>query len=74
MSPKLPNIRPDKLIRALKKAGFFIDHQKGSHIYFLHANGKRTTVPYHKKDIGKGLLHEILKQAGLTVQDLIDLL
>lgn len=29
--PKLPRIKPAKLIKALERAGFFVDHITGSH-------------------------------------------
>nr|WP_296618498.1 type II toxin-antitoxin system HicA family toxin [Marivirga sp.] len=38
---------------------------KGSHQLYKHPNGKRTIVTLHNKDIPKGTLNAILKQAGL---------
>ncbi|MEK6604498.1 MAG: type II toxin-antitoxin system HicA family toxin, partial [Nitrospirota bacterium] len=36
-----------------------------------HADGRRTTVPVHKgRDLGKGLLRQIMRDANLTVEDL----
>lgn len=66
---RLPQASGEEVIRALKKAGFFIHHQKGSHITLRHQTDpiRRTTVPVHGgKDLGKGLLHAILKDAGLS--------
>ncbi len=62
------------LIKVLRRLGFIIDHQKGSHI-FLHNMEKQITVivPNHK-ELKKGTLHSILKKAGLSVQELKDLL
>ena len=74
MSLKLPVITPEKLIRALQRGGFIIHHQKGSHIYLKHPDGRRVGVPYHKKDIGKGLLSEIIKQVGLTKKEFREML
>ncbi|MGM0581879.1 MAG: type II toxin-antitoxin system HicA family toxin [Bacteroidota bacterium] len=34
-------------------------------ITYKHPNGKRTIAPLHNKDIPKGTLNAILKQAGL---------
>lgn len=76
MSPKLPVINSRKLLRALKRAGFVIDRQEGSHVSLIHPDCPEltVTVPYHNKDLKKGTLHHILKQAGLTVEQLIKLL
>ena len=69
--PKLPPLTPRKLIAILKKKGFQLDHTTGSHFIFYHSKIKRiVTVPYHAKDIPKGTIHSILKQAGLSVDDL----
>jgi len=59
-----------QLIKALRRIGFIIDHQRGSHI-FLH-NPERNisvVVPNHK-EIRKGTLNNILKKAGLTIEKL----
>lgn len=58
------------LVRALRRLGFYIDHQRGSHI-FLHNLEKNITVivPNHK-ELKKGTLHSILKKAGLTIDEL----
>lgn len=56
----------------LRKLGAEIDaeHGKGGHIG-LRLNGRVSYLPMHgKKEIGKGLLHSILKQLGLTERDL----
>ncbi|MHC4532007.1 MAG: type II toxin-antitoxin system HicA family toxin [Planctomycetota bacterium] len=76
MSPKLPVITPTKLIRALKRAGFVFDHQTGSHRFYTHPDRptKIVTVPYHNKDLKKGTLKSILRQAELTIEELLDLL
>ena len=76
MSPKLPVINSRKLLRVLKRAGFVIDRQEGSHVSLVHPEHPEltVTVPYHNKDLRKGTLHRILEQAGLTVKQLIKLL
>ena len=65
--PKIPAITPQKIINLLKKKGFVLDRTKGSHHIYYHAETKkRIVIPFHKKDLPKGTLHEILKQAGLS--------
>lgn len=69
--PKLPVLTPKKLIRILKKLGFQLDHKTGSHFIFYDAgNKRRATVPFHVKDLPKGTLLSILKQAGITKEEL----
>jgi len=76
MSPKLPVINSRKLLRALKRAGFIIDRQEGSHISLIHPEKPEltVTVPYHNQDLKKSTLKRILHQANLDTEDLIDLL
>ncbi len=56
-----------EMIRFLKKNGFTeVKGGKGSHRRFKNLKtGKATEVPFHNKDLGKGLEKRILKQAGL---------
>ena len=55
-----------ELIKMLKKNGFDIVSQNGSHVKLYNkTNNKTLIVPYHSKDLKKGLEHAILKQAGL---------
>ncbi len=76
MSEKLPRITAIQLVRTLHKDGWQDDHQRGSHLYLLHpAKLGRVTVPMHAgKIIKPGLLVRILKDAGLTVDELRRLL
>lgn len=75
MSAPLPTLSPTKVIRALKKAGFEIDHQTGSHVYLRRENKPgRITVPFHRRDLKKGTLKSILRQAELSVEEFLDLL
>ena len=55
-----------EMVRNLKKNGFSVVGQNGSHIKMKNQeNGKTVIVPYHAKDLKRGLEQEILKQAGL---------
>ncbi len=69
--PKLPALTADDIIRVLLENGFVLDHQRGSHrVYHNVVSGKRVVVPYHRRDLPKGTLLAILKQAGLSRDDL----
>jgi len=64
-----------EVMKALRKIGYEIDHQKGSHMILRNINPpyRRLTVPDHK-EIAKGTLRAIIRQAGLTVEKFIELL
>ncbi|MAF99025.1 MAG: hypothetical protein CMH61_00280 [Nanoarchaeota archaeon] len=73
--PKLPIISGLKIVKALNKLGYEVDHQTGSHM-ILRQNKepfRRLTVPNHK-EIAKGTLRAIIRQAGLTRDEFMDLL
>ncbi|MCX6049700.1 MAG: type II toxin-antitoxin system HicA family toxin [Chloroflexi bacterium] len=73
--PPLPVIKASQLIRALEKVGFQALRQRGSHIRLKHEDGRVLTVPLHiGQDIGRGLLRKILRDAELTVEELLELL
>ena len=56
------------LIKELKKHGWYEVSQVGSHEQFKHPTAKgRITVPHPKKDIPKGTLKSIEKQAGFKL-------
>jgi len=69
--PKLPILTSENIIKLLKKKGFVLDRVKGGHhIYYNPVTGKRVVVPFHKKDLPKGTLLEILRQAGISKEEL----
>jgi len=69
--PKLPPLTSQKVIKILESNGFVLDRTKGSHRIYYHSESKRRViVPYHKKDLPKGTLMEILKQAGISKEEL----
>lgn len=73
---ELPTVTASRLIRALQRDGFFIHHTTGSHRVLKHPDrpALRVVVPYHPGDIKRGTLRSILRQANLTVDELIALL
>ncbi|EKD29288.1 MAG: hypothetical protein ACD_78C00454G0002 [uncultured bacterium (gcode 4)] len=63
--------KPKNIIIFLENHWWEQDHITGSHVIMYHSiSKKRTTVPLHKKDIPVGTLLAILKQTGLTKEDL----
>lgn len=72
---KLPALRASTVIRALEKVGFQVVRQRGSHVRMKHEDGRVVTIPVHAgKDIGRGLLRKILRDAELTPEEFIALL
>ncbi len=72
---RLPTLHPRQLVAALKRAGFIEHHQTGSHLYLWHPSRERmTSVPMHARDLKRGTAKAILKQAGLTEDEIRDLL
>ena len=73
---ELPTVTADRLLRALKRGGFYVHHTTGSHYVLKHPDNRsiRVVVPYHAGDLKRGTLRNILRQANLTVEDLLALL
>ena len=73
--PKLPATKPRKVIRFLEQNGFVLDHTSGSHYIFYHpASRRRAVVPSHNRDLAKGTLMSLLREAGFAREQLIDFL
>lgn len=67
MSPKLPQVSGNDLIRLLVDLGYEVVRQKGSHIRLrktTHTGEHKITVPNHK-EIAKGTLNDILSDVSL---------
>ncbi len=76
MSRHLPAVSGQRLIKALRRAGFAVLRQKGSHVSLeKKAAGQywRTIVPLHR-EIRPGTLSDILNQTGLSKEELMDML
>lgn len=55
-----------EMLKLLKENGFKVISQNGSHVKMKNLKTDKTViVPYHSKDLKKGLEQAILKQAGL---------
>ena len=71
---KLPVISGSQCIKALEKIGFIAIRQRGSHIILVRDQPKTTiTVPDHK-ELDRGTLRTIIRQAGLSVEEFVELL
>lgn len=75
MSVKLPRVTAADTIRVLKRVGFFLTRQSGSHKIYKNEQGKRVTVPYHSgKTLHPKILSSILKDADMTIDRFKELL
>ncbi len=73
--PKLPRLTAREICSVLEKLGFSIARQSGSHIIYKNSEGKRATVPFHgAKTLHPKILKSILKDTGLSIEDLEKLL
>lgn len=71
---KLPVVSGRQCIKLLQKVGFVQRRQVGSHVTLKHPQtGHMVTVPLHK-ELDRGTLRGIIRQAGLTVEDFTALL
>jgi len=73
--PKLPVVSGIEIVKALVKVGYEVDHQTGSHMILRQKEPphRRLTVPKHR-ELAKGTLRAIIRQAGLTVEEFVELL
>jgi predicted RNA binding protein YcfA (HicA-like mRNA interferase family) len=72
---KLPVISGQEALRAFCKKAYVLDHQTGSHLILRQASppNRRLTIPNHK-ELAKGTLRSIIREAGLTVEEFVELL
>ena len=72
---KLPILRPKEVLRALRRAGFYIHHQTGSHARLLDPTRTgRVTVPIHPGDLPAFVVMSVIRPAGLTKEEFLSLL
>jgi len=67
---KLPVLRPREVISTLKRAGFYEDHRKGSHVAMRNDDKHcSAVVAVHPGTVPKGTLKSIIRQAKMTVEE-----
>ena len=71
---KLPRLSGRECIKALEKVGFRIRRQEGSHIILRRMDPfAQVVVPDHK-ELDRGTLRAIIRQAGMSVEEFVKLL
>ena len=73
MSPALPDVSGQETVTSLKKVGFELVGQRGSHVKFRDQSGRTVVVPLNR-ELARGTLSAILRQCGLSVSEFIELL
>jgi predicted RNA binding protein YcfA (HicA-like mRNA interferase family) len=66
-------IKPKILLKALLKAGFEVKRRKGSHVFVERIQDKEvrmTSISLHNKPVPRGTLRAILKQVGMSEEEL----
>ena len=69
---KPPVLKPREVVALLERRGFREVRQRGSHKQFRHADGRVTTVPFHRgRDIAPTLLRQIARDIQLSLDELL---
>lgn len=76
MASKLPVVSGKKLVKALRKNGYKVVRQRGSHVFIESPDGTcGSVIPVHgNEDLGLGLLKSILNDFGLEVDEILKML
>ncbi len=75
MRRELPVLRPKQVVAVLEKAGFKVRRQTGSHaIMYKSSISHPISIPQHPRDLPKGTIRAIIRQAGLTVDEFLGFL
>jgi predicted RNA binding protein YcfA (HicA-like mRNA interferase family) len=71
---RLPVVSGREFVRAMAKLGFALDRQKGSHLILFRADPPTTlSVPDHR-ELDRGTLRSLLRQAAISPAELSRLL
>ncbi len=72
---RLPVVSGREAVRAFQKVGYRSSHQTGSHVILRHEGlpHRHLSIPSHR-ELAKGTLRGLIRDAGLTVEDFVSLL
>jgi predicted RNA binding protein YcfA (HicA-like mRNA interferase family) len=64
---RVPSLKPRQIVAALERCGFVVLRITGSHYQMFNEQKRRhTTVPHHNRDLPRGTVAAIIRQAGLA--------
>jgi len=69
---RLPVVSGDEFLRTVARIGFTLDRMEGSHMILIGPTGRRLTAPRHR-ELGRGLLRALIRDAGLTREEFLQL-
>jgi len=70
---RFPVLSGREVIKALSRIGYYVRDQKGSHVHLRHPERPPLTIPMHQ-EVARGTLRAIIRDAGLTMEEFLDLL
>ncbi len=69
---RLPVISGDDFVKAVARIGFVWERTEGSHMILVDPRGRSLSVPRHR-ELGRGLLRKLIRDAGLTRREFMEL-
>lgn len=66
-------ISGDEFVKAVAQIGFAWDRTQGSHLILVGPAGRRLSVP-RNRELGRGLVRALIRDAGLTREEFLGLL
>jgi len=75
MKQELPSLKPKEVVVAPEQAGFLLKRQTGNHaILYKPGISRPISIPIHPKDMPRGTLRAIIRQANLTIEEFLKLM
>jgi predicted RNA binding protein YcfA (HicA-like mRNA interferase family) len=71
--PPLPVVSGDDAARAFQRHGYGYLHMRGSHMIYVKPGSLKLSIP-RDKELDRGLLRKLIRDAGLEVDEFIALL
>ena len=66
---QLKIITSSRMCKLLESERFINIRQRGSHRFYKHTDGRTTVVPMHATDLDRTLIHKILKDIDMSIDD-----
>jgi predicted RNA binding protein YcfA (HicA-like mRNA interferase family) len=71
--PDLPVVSGDEFVKAMARLGYILDRMRGSHMILRRPGRRQLSVPRHRQ-LDRGLLRGLIRDAGITVDEFVELL
>ena len=70
---RLPVLSGREVVKALSRIGYYVRDQRGGHVHLRHPTRPPLTISAHK-EVARGTLRAIIREAGLTVEEFLRLM